>query len=89
MFLRCNYRGRIAGVVVLIAVAAPAARAVAQGNLFTAPPSTLSTSSHYVSTRGFGWFGSNDGTSVGPWTPLWGDRPGMVRRPSARRRLSR
>ena len=72
MFLRCTARGRIAGAVVLIAVTTPAARSVAQGNLFTAPPSTLSTSSHYVSATVFTWFTANGGQISGPWRPVEG-----------------
>ena len=72
MFMRCTYRGRIAGVVVLIAMVASAARALAQANLFTAPPNTLTTSSHYVSTTAFTWFATGIGQVSGPWAPLEG-----------------
>ena len=73
MFLRCTYRGRIAGVVVLIATAVSAARVVAVSppNLFTAG-NTFTTSSHYVSATAFTWFATGIGQVSGPWAPLGG-----------------
>ena len=72
MILRLTYLGRVAGLMVLIAVATSAPRSVAQGDLFTAPANTFTTSSHYVSTDFFTWNSTTSGQFSGPWAPLEG-----------------